>query len=382
MWVGDHPDDPGKGLVLLDTEGLNDVRKGDRSHDAKIFTLAILLSSIFVYNSKGAIDASALEGLHVASQLSKHIKTQQNNLSDFAEFFPEFIWALRDFHLELQDNDGRPITEKQYLERSLVVDPNAAASREYTPVKQAIRDYFPTRDCFTFVPPVGFKHLKDLESKRESELDPDFLESGEAFKKHIMQSRSLVQLKGETLTGNGFTTLASQYVKLINNGSINLQSAHDYMIKSENSAAIKKSIASFESHVKGIVYPMSTDDFFNVIKSQRDKHFEEFRARAINLSDHMTYVDEFDDQFRTIVLKLQQKNEDASTKLCQDQLQKLSANIDGKQKEGQYYAPGGYFKLKEDVDALEEKYMALEKKMAMGPAFKEAKEEFWNKKVP
>ena len=108
--LGDHPGDPSKALVLLDTEGLNDVRKGDKTHDAKIFTLAILLSSIFVYNSKGAIDSAALEGLHIASQLSKHIKTEQNQISDFSEFFPSFIWALRDFHLRLQDNRGNPIT--------------------------------------------------------------------------------------------------------------------------------------------------------------------------------------------------------------------------------------------------------------------------------
>ena len=63
MWVGDHPEDPTKALVLLDTEGLNDVNKGDRSHDAQIFTLAILLSSILVYNSTGTIGAEALEGL-------------------------------------------------------------------------------------------------------------------------------------------------------------------------------------------------------------------------------------------------------------------------------------------------------------------------------
>ncbi len=48
-------DDPSKGLLLLDTEGLNDPKKGSRAHDAQLFTLAVLLSSVLVYNSKGKV---------------------------------------------------------------------------------------------------------------------------------------------------------------------------------------------------------------------------------------------------------------------------------------------------------------------------------------
>ena len=38
---------------------------------------------------------------------------------DFALIFPEFIWAVRDFHLELKDDDGNDITPNEYLEESL-----------------------------------------------------------------------------------------------------------------------------------------------------------------------------------------------------------------------------------------------------------------------
>ncbi len=37
--------------------------QGDRNHDTWIFTLAILLSSTFVYNSQGTIDQNAIDGL-------------------------------------------------------------------------------------------------------------------------------------------------------------------------------------------------------------------------------------------------------------------------------------------------------------------------------
>jgi hypothetical protein len=33
------------------------------------FVLSLLLSSVFVYNSKGAIDAAAINGLHYATEI-------------------------------------------------------------------------------------------------------------------------------------------------------------------------------------------------------------------------------------------------------------------------------------------------------------------------
>ena len=51
--------DPIKVLVI-DTEGLGAIDK-DQIHDSKIFSLSILLSSYFMYNSKGTIDSDALE---------------------------------------------------------------------------------------------------------------------------------------------------------------------------------------------------------------------------------------------------------------------------------------------------------------------------------
>ncbi|RXN09848.1 guanylate-binding 1-like protein [Labeo rohita] len=51
MWCVPHPTKAGTTLVLLDTEGLGDVDKGDPKHDTNIFCLAVLLSSTLVYNS-------------------------------------------------------------------------------------------------------------------------------------------------------------------------------------------------------------------------------------------------------------------------------------------------------------------------------------------
>ncbi|XP_061042339.1 guanylate-binding protein 4-like isoform X3 [Eubalaena glacialis] len=129
MWCVPHPSKESHTLVLLDTEGLGDVEKGDSKNDSWIFALAVLLSSIFVYNSMNTINHQALEQLHYVTELTELIRTTSSASSDevqdsaeFVSFFPDFVWAVRDFMLELE-LDGYPITEDEYLENALKLIP-------------------------------------------------------------------------------------------------------------------------------------------------------------------------------------------------------------------------------------------------------------------
>ena len=56
IWIGNFPDDPKRALVLLDTEGFGDQAKGSPDHDSKLCVLVMMLSSVFIYNSKNTID--------------------------------------------------------------------------------------------------------------------------------------------------------------------------------------------------------------------------------------------------------------------------------------------------------------------------------------
>ncbi|XP_032350548.1 guanylate-binding protein 6-like [Camelus ferus] len=133
MWCVPHPSKESHTLVLLDTEGLGDVEKGDSKIDSWTFTLAVLLSSCFVYNSMSTINHQALEQLHYVTELTNLIRTKSPCISDdgedsvdFVSFFPDFVWAVRDFMLELEF-DGHPITEDEYLENALRLIPGIRA---------------------------------------------------------------------------------------------------------------------------------------------------------------------------------------------------------------------------------------------------------------
>jgi hypothetical protein len=77
MWKGDFFEDSSRALILLDTEGLDDPEKGDASHDMNMFALTLLLSSVFIYNTKGTIDAKSLDGLHYASEIRNQFYESQ-----------------------------------------------------------------------------------------------------------------------------------------------------------------------------------------------------------------------------------------------------------------------------------------------------------------
>ncbi|ERE87558.1 guanylate-binding protein 4 isoform X4 [Cricetulus griseus] len=132
MWCVPHPTKPKFTLVLLDTEGLGDVEKGDSKNDSWIFALAVLLSSTFVYNSMSTINHQALEQLHYVTELTELIRAKSTSRSEeiddsdeFVSFFPDFVWAVRDFVLELK-LDGRIITADEYLENALKLTPGLA----------------------------------------------------------------------------------------------------------------------------------------------------------------------------------------------------------------------------------------------------------------
>nr|XP_024648851.1 guanylate-binding protein 1-like [Macaca nemestrina] len=125
MWCVPHPKKPGHILVLLDTEGLGDVEKGNNQNDSWIFALAVLLSSTFVYNSMGIINQQAMDQLHYMTELTQRIRSKSSpnenenkDSADFVSFFPDFVWTLRDFSLDLLA-EGQPITGDKYLTYSL-----------------------------------------------------------------------------------------------------------------------------------------------------------------------------------------------------------------------------------------------------------------------
>ena len=78
LWVwgtpitGFTPDGQPINVLVVDSEGIGGLDE-DNNHDMRIFSLAVLLSSYFLYNSVGSIDENALSSLSLVVNLTKHI---------------------------------------------------------------------------------------------------------------------------------------------------------------------------------------------------------------------------------------------------------------------------------------------------------------------
>ena len=99
---------------MEDSEGSASLNR-DANVDSKIFTLATLISSYLIFNSVGAIDEKSINELNMVTQLSKNVILEdnadlRNNEENLYRFMPKFLWLLRDFILEPEDQYGRKLT--------------------------------------------------------------------------------------------------------------------------------------------------------------------------------------------------------------------------------------------------------------------------------
>ena len=77
-------------VFLIDTEGLGAYDE-EINHDSKIFLIAVLISSLFIFNSFGAIDENAINSLSFILNLSKNIKIKSANKEDKEEELAEYF---------------------------------------------------------------------------------------------------------------------------------------------------------------------------------------------------------------------------------------------------------------------------------------------------
>ncbi|KAI9183240.1 hypothetical protein H9P43_004157 [Blastocladiella emersonii ATCC 22665] len=230
-------------IVLLDTEGLGSFTKS-KTYDVKMFSLAVLLSSLFLYNSMGSIDESALDRLSLVAELSNHIRLQQADgeagdrpADAYAlnKFFPKFAWLVRDFGLKLE-LDGRAITSDEYLESVLnPIEGDSDKLRTRNLIRESIKTYFPDRRCFTLKRPVSDeKLLQRLDTLTEAEIRPQFLDQMRKVTEFVYATVMPKQLFGRTLTGANLAHLVAAYVRAMNDGGMPvIRSAWENVVSAE-----------------------------------------------------------------------------------------------------------------------------------------------------
>ncbi|KAM6217090.1 guanylate-binding protein 7-like [Rhynchocyon petersi] len=363
MWCVPHPLKPDYTLVLLDTEGLGDVEKDDPKNDSWIFALAVLLSSTFVYNSMCTINHQALEQLHYVTELTELIRTkssrheEEDDSTEFVSFFPDFVWTVRDFTLELK-LDGCSITEDEYLENALKLIRGKNPKTENSNLtKQCIRHFFPRRKCFVFDRPTSDKNLLvHIGEVPEEHLDRNFQMQTKQFCTYIFTHAKLKTVRhGIIITGPRLAMLVESYVNTIESGVVPcLENAVTTLAQRENLLAVQKAADHYNALMaQRLRLPTDT------LQELLDVHATcEKEAIAVFL-EH-SFKDENQEFHRQLMESIEKKeqefvkqNEEASDKYCQAELKKLSETLMESISRGIFSVPGGhslYLEAKKNVE--------------------------------
>jgi hypothetical protein len=204
--------------LVVDTEGIGATGGADETHDSRIFALAMLLASCFIYNSRGVIDEDALAGMSLVVNVSKSVAAA-GGAGVSTEVMPAFLWVVRDFALQLVSESGAPLSEAAYLEEALRSRPGAAGSAaDKNAIRDTIKQYFPRRDCVTLVRPT--EREEDLQCLSDAVLRPRFKEQVAALRQRVLGRAPLKRGCGGMLaSGRVIGELAAAYADAINRGA-------------------------------------------------------------------------------------------------------------------------------------------------------------------
>lgn len=211
-------------LLLLDTEGI-DAYDQTGTYSTQIFSLAVLLSSMFVYNQMGGIDEAALDRLSLVTEMTKHIRVRasqdKSSVAELGQYSPIFLWLLRDFYLELSE-DGRRITPREYLESALQpMHGNGKAVAAKNEIRESIRALFPDRECFTLVRPLNDERdLQRLDKIPLDKMRPEFRSGLETLTRFVFERTRPKHLGSTIMTGPLLAGLTQSFLDALNAGAV------------------------------------------------------------------------------------------------------------------------------------------------------------------
>ena len=308
---------------MIDTEGLSAYDE-EANHDSKIFLIAVLISSLFIFNSFGTIDENAINSLSFVLNLSKTLKLKnsfmEDNKNELAEYFPYFLWLLRDFSLKLVDKNGKNITEKEYLEtalENLKGEDDNEIIKEKNKVRTLIRTYFPNRDCFAMVRPVEEeKNLQKLQFLPDDELRMEFLEQAKNFRNKIFGEIKPKTLYGHFLSGSMLIELVQSILDSINDGAIPIiENNWKYVMIKESEKKCKELFERFQIELNEYRNKnQNREDFFKTMKNDinliTQKYINEYLNN--NLFDEETKIkniEKLKEKIYNELIKFNKKNE-------------------------------------------------------------------------
>ena len=204
MMLRPHPRKENHHILFLDTEGL------DSPHVAPFYNwslaaLALLISDVFIYQSKGSIDQNAIDQLDVILRVAEQLRgdwspsteAQDGKRKDTGNMF---LWLLRDHHLTMRSAPKEEMLEKL----------DSSATR-------TLRRCFEEYDCFPLPAPLSdAADLREMDKKSFEDLSGPFKEEFVVLERRLLERlRTTRILGGVEVTGKMVATLLRKYSEAV-----------------------------------------------------------------------------------------------------------------------------------------------------------------------
>jgi len=332
-------------VFMIDTEGLGAYDE-EINHDTKIFLIAVLISSLFIFNSFGTIDENSINSLSFILNLSQTIKlsndSNKTNPNELAKHFPSFFWLLRDFTLKLVDQEGNKISSKQYLENCLkVVKGDSEMIEEKNKLRKLIMTYFPERDCHTLVRPLENEALlQQLMTLDDKEFRKEFNEQAESFRTKVFSKVKPKSFFGKVLSGEMVVQMLKSILDSINSGSVPvIENSWKYVCENECLKTFDTTLEYFKKQLRMFKEKNHDNchffsDFESYQKTLQRECLETFKQQALG-TEMMEYYDKLKANINTELKKFNDENcafyESRLTDVLEINIKKINENLDSDQ---------------------------------------------------
>ena len=293
----------------------------------------------------GSIDETELKSLNLRVSITKHIHIKAQHKStdiepeEYSKYFPSFVWVVRDFTLQLLDENSEPITSKEYFEKALQLQKGTSDNVEQkNKIRKLIKSFFPDRDCCTIVRPLtNEEHLQSLETMSLKNLRPEFVEQMMLLRRKVLNMMTIKTLNGKYLSGEMLLNLAENYVTAINKGVVpNIENAWTYICNNECQKAFQVSLERCDFYMKEVANRFPLDGI-----EHKDAHREAFDytlAEFLKLSvgNNSDYLRELKTKIKQKYNMIKTENEREAKKCIQEFLGRAYMSVEQKLKNNQF----------------------------------------------
>ena len=191
-----------------------------------------------------------------------------NDVNELRNYFPNFLWLLRDVHLLPANEQGESITPTEYLKSKVLIRSRGFFESQADTVARAIVTFFPSIECRTLPPPsTSPEVMKDIVNKAD-QLNPEFNSAVEDLLAHIKSS--IKPKKGYSrgiVNGPIMASLVKEYVKTINSpGAIpTISNAWDTTVALYRQEIFQKLVKEYEVELDSKIteaggYPLEVEN--------------------------------------------------------------------------------------------------------------------------